>query len=69
MHPIKPQEAKKDEHISEFESQTSELKGLALHNHNIAKAKAFAQIIAKSIWDMDENQQIKTGDMVQYIKG
>lgn len=65
--------SQKDEHISEFESQTSEnrlmLKGLALHNHNIAKAKAFAQIIAKSIWDMDENQQIKTGDMVQYIKG
>lgn len=65
--------SQKDEHISELESQTSEnrlmLKGLALHNHNIAKAKAFAQIIAKSIWDMDENQQIKTGDMVQYIKG
>lgn len=61
--------SQKDEHISELESQTSELKGLALHNHNKAKSKAFAQIIAKSIWDMDKNQQIKTGDMVQYIKG
>ena len=45
------------------------LKGIEKVNYDKAKAKAFARIVANSVWDMDTTQQIKSGDMVQYIKG
>lgn len=69
---LETQNQLKDERIAELESQTTEnrmmLKGLDLVNHDKAKAQLFAKVIAKSVWQMDTTKQIKSGDMVQYIK-
>lgn len=49
-------------------SVNSDLKGIEKYNHDKQKTKDFARAIAKSIWQMDANQQIRTNDMVQHIK-
>lgn len=69
---LETQNQLKDDRIAELESQTTEnrmmLKGLDLVNHDKEKAQLFANVIAKSVWQMDTTKQIKSGDMVQYIK-
>lgn len=58
--------------IAELERQVKEtgltIKGIDLVNYERQKAQEFACIIAKSIWKMDKTRQIKTGEMVQYVK-
>lgn len=43
------------------------LTGLNKVNYDKQKAKQFAKIVAKSIWEMDSTKQIKTGDMVKFL--
>ena len=55
--------------IAELQSvQGDELKGIHKFNHDTERTKRFAQIIAKSIWDMDKTEAIRTKDMVQFLK-
>lgn len=54
--------------LNQANTTPANLKGLEKVNYDKAKAKLFAQIVAKSIWDMDTTEQIKSGDMVQYVK-
>lgn len=53
---------------AEQDTGWDELTGIAKHNYDKKKAKGFARAIAKSIWKMDTAEQIRTDDMVQYIK-
>lgn len=62
--------------IAELESQLASqpanatpanLTGLNKVNYDKQKAKQFAKIVAKSIWEMDSTKQIKTGDMVKFL--
>lgn len=55
--------------LSDTATDEKPLKGIEKVNYDKAKAKAFASIVANSVWNMDTTQQIKSGDMVQYIKG
>lgn len=59
---------KLDSELNQANTTPANLKGLEKVNYDKAKAKLFAQIVAKSIWDMDTTEQIKSGDMVQYVK-
>lgn len=72
---LQAENARLQARITQLESQLNQanttpanLKGLEKVNYDKAKAKLFAQIVAKSIWDMDTTEQIKSGDMVQYVK-
>lgn len=56
------------EQMPQGASVDSDLKGIEKYNHDKQKTKDFARAIAKSIWQMDVNQQIRTNDMVQHIK-
>ncbi len=59
--------------IKELESTQNagvndELKGLQKVNYDTERTRKFAQIIARTIWDMDKTQAIRTNGMVQFLK-
>nr|WP_313423875.1 hypothetical protein [Moraxella sp.] len=66
---LKSQLKKRAGKLSDTATDEKPLKGIEKVNYDKAKAKAFASIVANSVWNMDTTQQIKSGDMVQYIKG
>ena len=71
---LKQETAKLRERMAELEKKqanstpATELKGIYKVNYDSKQAKKFACIIAKSIWSMDNTEQIRTGDMVQYVQ-
>lgn len=62
--------------IAELEQQATQpsdtatdepLKGIAKVNYDKDKAKAFASIVAKFLWNIDTNQQLRIGEMATQL--
>ena len=53
---------------SQSDTATDEpLKGIAKVNYDKDKAKAFASIVAKFLWNIDTNQQLRIGEMATQL--
>ena len=62
--------------IAKFEQQATQpsdtaadepLKGIAKVNYDKDKAKAFASVVAKFLWNIDTNQQLRIGEMATQL--